>query len=1289
MEDLGTSFQKKYNDSQVKQAESDLDSVFAPVAGDGTDEKPFELPPIPVTAEPLTDEEKPAVPGKLSPRRETDDPMGRLQPNPEDESTAGKVMRHAADVIPSAARGVHDAVYNATAFLQPITDWLNENVADLSYTLEGPDTFTGEVVKSATQFLVGFVPAVKALKAAGMTGKVTTPMAAGAISDFATRDGHEGRLFDIWRQVGLPENEFVNFMETDQESPELVERFKNALEGAGIGVAVDGILMAARLTRNMLRANKEVNGPGSEIAVLKEKYGELTDEEIAKRLGDPTKPMVETHVVPAPAVSKKIPKAEGELPNLEPRAVIRTQKKTKVEPAKPFLYDYQNVFTKEAIANAEKNAVAGNAKARVVMMKVDDYIALAYPREETYRNLSKKQIAALAEEKRGPIRAAINKGGIDEVPWLDIDNGRIVGHDGRHRADVLKEMGFDEIPVMVKGKVPESGTLLVSENGVTTKIRLPDALVRPSAEAKAGVKSEDFETYINFARIDEPEQVKFTIGKMAEAMKGSIDEARRGKITQEETQKMADELGMTVSDLMERRRGQPLNAEEALAARQLWAASAEKLLTAAKVAAGPNAGPLDQFAFRRLMAVHSAIQNEVIGARTETARALAAWKIPAGGGVERARAIDQIMQAAGGPEASKDMARRLAILAETGADPAAISRFVARGWGAKSADIVREVWVNGLLSSPKTHIVNITSNTGVALQQIYERAVAGGIRGAIGGDGVKVSESVAMLYGLLGGTKDAFRMAAKSLKTGETGYAFNKIDVTHPNSISSEAFNLSNSSSTGKFVDFIGHAATVPGRLLGAEDEFFKTIGYRMEVHAQAMRQATNEGLSGDAAFARMRELVNDPPEHIRINAADAAMYNTFTNEVGWFGKAVMNLRDSGSPIGQVGLTFVLPFVRTPTNIARYTFERTPFAPLVGQWRADIAAGGARADLALARMSTGTAIMLTAMDWATSGTISGAGPKDPGEREALIRQGWQPYSMMVGDRWYSYSRTDPFGSTMGFAASITEAINRGEIDQEDVDEWQEVVGMAIAAVSQVAINKTYLEGVANVVEMMGDPTRYSEGYINDLFASFVPFTALSGAVETAVDPTQRDVGGPWDAINAKIAGLSEKLPPRRNLWGEEIRTESGLGKVYDFISPVASRALDVSPIDKELTRLGGGPQRIKKRTYFDGVQVSLKSHPDVYDEYTRLAGNELKHPAWQMGAKDYLNAVVLGNHPMSTVYNMLSDEGRREFVENTISGYRKLAQRQILSDPKHAKFAAQITYLKQAAQQSRMPVLEE
>lgn len=1142
MENLSDSYVSKRKNSSQQLDFTEMEEFESAMSSEPGYKPPMEISVTGQGAAPTSTTAGPGeapVPGKFEQRRPTDDPLGRQLPGKDKEDSDGSgVIENIAEIPAAIASGSYNAVMNA---VDPLADWVNsavpEGMKSADFEPVKMDTPTGKITQSISQFVTGFIPAARALKAIGIEGKITNPTLAGAISDFATRGGHEGRLADVWAASGLPgaDSDFVKFMQTDKENPEILERFKTALEGVVPGLVIDGIIAAARYTRSLVQSNKEINGPGSEVALLKDKYGELTDEDIARHFGDPSKPMVETRIVQPPSIGDKITKAEGEIPGLDPRAIIRTQKNKDAPAAKPG----------------------------------------------------------------------------------------------------------------------------------------------------------DFETYINFARIDEPEQVKFTIGKMAEAMKGSVDEARRGKITQEATQKMADDLGMTVADLLERRKGQPLNAEEALAARQLWAASGEKLLLAAKKAAGPNAGELDQFAFRRSMAVHAAIQNEVIGARTETARALAQWKIPAGGGVEKARAIQQVMAAAGGPNETKEMARRLAILADSGASPAAIANFARRGWGATSLDVVKEVWVNGLLSSPKTHMVNVMSNTGVALQQIYERAVGGAIRGLIGGDGVKAGESIAMVHGLKGSIRDAFRMAAIALKTGETGYAFNKIDVSHPNSISAESFRMSSETSLGRFVDLLGHTATVPGRLLGAEDEFFKTIGYRMEVHAQAFRQASGEGLTGKDFAVRVKDLVENPPEHIKINAADAAMYSTFTNEVGWFGKAIMNLRDSGSPIGQLGVTLVLPFVRTPTNIARYTFERTPFAPLVGQWRADIAAGGARADLALARMSTGTAVMLTAMDWANDGSVSGAGPSDNTEREALLRSGWQPYSIRVGDKWVSYSRADPFGSTMGFAASITEALNRGEVDQEDVDEWQEVMAMSIAAVSQVVVNKTYMEGISNLVEVMSDPKRYGEGYVNNLVASFTPFTALSSAIETAGDPTQRETNSPWEAVQARIVGLSDKLPPRRDLWGEPIRSESGVGRVYDFASPLAIRSEDIDPIDREIVRLGGGPQRIKKRGTFDGVPISMKQYPEVFDEYARLSGNGLKHPAWGMGAKDYLNAVVSGKHSMSSVWNILPDEKRRDFIEGTVRDYRSMAQKQIMADPRFADFAAAVNHMKGAKQQSKMPVFGE
>jgi hypothetical protein len=70
--------------------------------------------------------------------------------------------------------------------LDPLANWLNEHVADLSYTRDAPKTGTGALTKSVSEFLTGWVPALKGLRAAGMTGNLVAPNLAAVIADFAT-----------------------------------------------------------------------------------------------------------------------------------------------------------------------------------------------------------------------------------------------------------------------------------------------------------------------------------------------------------------------------------------------------------------------------------------------------------------------------------------------------------------------------------------------------------------------------------------------------------------------------------------------------------------------------------------------------------------------------------------------------------------------------------------------------------------------------------------------------------------------------------------------------------------------------------------------------------------------------------------------------------------------------------------------------------------------------------------------------------------------------------------------
>jgi hypothetical protein len=991
--------------------------------------------------------------------------------------------------------------------------------------VEDPKSTTGKAVQGISQFVAGFIgasAALKTLKPLTRAGKVGKAAGTGAVVDFTVFDPQEERLSNLLQEVPALSNPVTDFLAADPKDSNAEGRFKNAIEGLGLGVAVDGLVLGVKTLRQarIARLRQEEIAKAREVAGVEAERPKV-DENAFRNLGDdsPDAPLV--------GVAKKAPEA--------PETAL-------VPSGAP---------------------VKGGAQPE---------------------QLKAARAAAATEEVKPE--------------------------------DVVGELG-----------VPRG--------------------------------TEPGQVYINFARINAPEDVQTVIKDMADKFAPQIDVARRGVRTFAEIELDAQQVNAW-DVLVARRKGDPLNAEQSVAARQLWAASADKLSQVAKEASA-NPSEANLFAFRKMLATHYAIQNEVIAARTETARALASWRIPAGGSAERFRDISQALEANGGSEVTRDMADRVAKLANAGMYQE-LDTFVQRGTWARTRDAMQEAWIMGLLSGPKTHIVNAMSNTAVVFMQMYERKAAETISSILGNSGgVQAGEAMTQWFGLTQSWKDGLRYAAKSAKTGEVGFGMSKVELPRTGSITSEAFNLSSETWAGRAVDGIGNIVRIPGRALAASDEFFKTIGYRMELNAQALRQAAGEVHAGvipaDGIKARVAELLENPPENLRMSAVDQALYQTFTNSPGKLAQSLQSLKAQFP-----ALTVILPFVRTPANILKYTFERTPLAPLMSSVRADIAAGGARQDLALARLSTGTALMMVAADMAMSGTVSGSGPKDTSERQALERTGWQRNSIKVGDRWYAYNRLDPAGSLLGLAAEMVEILNNSE-DEDTEEGVGEAAVAAIASISATVMSKTYLSGIADLFEAISDPKRYTETFVQRLVGSTVP--AIVGEAARTADPYSREVFGMLDAIKRRTPGLSDNLPLRRDIWGRPVTYQSGLGWAYDVFSPIYTKPAKAEPIDDEMLRLGKAVSMPSKKATFQGVNIDLNNYPGAYSRYVELAGNELKHPNYDMGAKDLLNAVVSGEHFLSEIYDQGTDGAdgtKAEIISSIVSEYRKIAREQVLQE---------------------------
>jgi hypothetical protein len=787
--------------------------------------------------------------------------------------------------------------------------------------------------------------------------------------------------------------------------------------------------------------------------------------------------------------------------------------------------------------------------------------------------------------------------------------------------------------------------------------------------------------FINWGRIQSGEDVQAVLRDMAEAYRPAINEAAGGVQTNEATRQLADQLGLTVEQLLSRQQGEVWNAATATAARDLYVASGQRLLEAARAAAAPGAGALEAAAFRRMMGLHYAIQAQVLGARREAGRAVQAWAIPARAGGAQMRMIEDLLESSGGVDTAQAMARRLAILADN--LPAeevarAVGQFTNRGAFGRILEAIQQVWINALLSSPATHLANIFGNTLNIPLSLMERATQAGVGAVRGGeDAALAGEAPVMIYALLTGFRDALRLAARTY--GDDGQEVARLigrqDLPRQGAISSQAWGVDAGSGLGRALDFVGHeVVSAPGRAMGAEDAFFKSIIYRMELHAQALRHAVREaprradGTADPEAVGRiMGEVMRAPPEAVQRAAADEALYRTFNRQAGPIAQRLLMLRNSDSAGWNLFMATVLPFIRTPANLISYSLERTPLAPVVGQWRADVEAGGARRDAALARVALGSLILAHTFQMAEAGLITGSGPDDPREREALQRTGWQPYSLRIGDTYVSFNRLDPFGFLFGAMGDLHELLTRRDLGEREEVEARRLIAGFTSFLSDALMERTYFSGLANLMQAF-DADRGGLGPYLDRTAGSLLVPGIFAAAGAVADPNAYDRGQGW--LTQRLGSLmNAEAIPRRNIWGEALRRPGvdELGRVGAALTPVRISSMGSRPIDREIARLGMGLQGVDTNgtVVLGGATVNLRElNPRALDRLRVLFGNELKLPGMgNLGLADALDEMVQGRGPMGAAYLRASDEGRERAIRETAQRYRAAARAALLADP--------------------------
>jgi hypothetical protein len=167
-------------------------------------------------------------------------------------------------------------------------------------------------------------------------------------------------------------------------------------------------------------------------------------------------------------------------------------------------------------------------------------------------------------------------------------------------------------------------------------------------------------------------------------------------------------------------------------------------------------------------------------------------------------------------------------------DANATQKVIAWATKNKTWNIANEVWINALLSNPKTHIVNMTSNFVNTFLKPLEAGVGSLIRlenakkyAKIRAEGANAISTLAGLTKYLDDVVNYTRLSFKRSDGIIAGSGATKLDNPTQNL-------------KGK----VGTFVNTPTRFLNAEDEFFKQINYRARMYSIAVQKALADNAS-------------------------------------------------------------------------------------------------------------------------------------------------------------------------------------------------------------------------------------------------------------------------------------------------------------------------------------------------------------------------------------------------------------------------------------------------------------
>ncbi len=574
-----------------------------------------------------------------------------------------------------------------------------------------------------------------------------------------------------------------------------------------------------------------------------------------------------------------------------------------------------------------------------------------------------------------------------------------------------------------------------------------------------------------------------------------------------------------------------------------------------------------------------------------------------------------------------------------------------------------------MLGNFRTHIRNITGNFLMGMAQDTKNKVAGAIEGTV----AKSIPNMERTQTVKIPNKEVVEFAKNDIQNVlpqlEGNNKYNPKNALESNMRTFKSDTLENT--LGRMFDWNDN-------LLEAEDALGLKSGYKKALAQYITANNLDINSMTDKQLAKARNYAIKQAQERTFHQANAiaSAINSFTRK----NKVTKAIGDA-----------ILPFVKTPANVAKTGIEYSPvgLSKAIVYDTVQLRKGNININQYIDNLSkglTGSAITVLGYALAQAGILKAGGSDDDKKERFDEQSGKQAYSIQVGDKTYSIDWLAPVGIPLMVGAEIYEGLTqkgdekatKATDDEEVLNKFlnrAEVLTNSLNSTLDPMVEMSMISGLVSSIKSFaqGDTQALSNMMTNmgkSYFNQYVP--TLLGQIAKTTDTVERDttstksgtlsnaIDGTINQVKSKIPILRQTLPVRTDIWGEEQKLNDDWAKRFfeAGILPMNIKNVKNNKVVNELNELYDRtgepsilPTTINKKITIDGQDYRLTNQE--YNKYKTMYGrnsyeliNELVNSDNYKKMTDIEKQTVI-----EEIYNYVKEQNKIDYSKNNKLNY--------------------------------------